>query len=321
MMVVTLILLLVMSWTPNTMVVAFGVAATRPLSSSTTPTLGRLHPVSTTTFSSTSTVLWQKEPSSSRRQASSNSDHDNTGSLQENPTETVEPAAQFDPLWMEERSQAVESQQRRNTGLLGALGVASWQLYRITLYTPAGFVRLPTTQYIAALGSPTASSGTNAHDWGYWRQDPGPRGVYLKNFDQQLVQRDFVAPIGNWQYNPHDWWIEEHGLIMESPTFPIPAGRYLVTGGREVMTGLTVRLDGTWSLDEGAVLGDVTHLPCRSARYQPILSSSSSETAAVATPQQANVADFPVRPGAPMPAIAGTTKQDYAVLFLIGKAA
>ena len=44
-------------------------------------------------------------------------------------------------------------------------------------------------------------------------------------------------------------------------------GKYLVTGDREVTTVLTVQADGTnWELLEGT-LHDVTHLPCRSARY------------------------------------------------------
>jgi len=101
---------------------------------------------------------------------------------------------------------------------------------------------------------------------------------------------------------------------METPDFPVPPGRYLVTGGREVTTGLTIRRDGSWKLDdESATLYDVTHLPCRSARYTPLDDS--------VTPRNANFADFPVRPGARMPAIPGTQQQDYAVLFLIGKEA
>lgn len=100
---------------------------------------------------------------------------------------------------------------------------------------------------------------------------------------------------------------------MESPTFPLPAGRYLVTGGRAVTTGLTVDEKGSWKLDEGS-LYDVTHLPCRAARYNP----SSSEEGG--SPAAARLSDFPVKPGAIMPSIPGTNKQDYAVLFIIGKA-
>ena len=48
---------------------------------------------------------------------------------------------------------------------------------------------------------------------------------------------------------------------------------YLVTGGRFVTTVLTIANQGTtWSLDakDGATLYDVTHLPCRAARYEPL---------------------------------------------------
>ncbi len=78
-----------------------------------------------------------------------------------------------------------------------------------------------------------------------------------------------VAPKG-WQFDKKDWWLEEHGLIMEKPDFPMPPGRYMVTGGREVTTVLTVDADGGWKLDNGAKLYDVTHLPCRSARYTQV---------------------------------------------------
>ena len=76
-------------------------------------------------------------------------------------------------------------------------------------------------------------------------------------------------------------------------------------------TVLTVHDDGTWELAEGTLL-DVTHLPCRSARYTP------SGTSAVCSPAQANLKDFPVEPGAAMPAVSGCSKQDYAVLFVVG---
>ena len=61
---------------------------------------------------------------------------------------------------------------------------------------------------------------------------------------------------------------------MENPDFPVPAGKYIVTGNREVVTMLTVHpidKDGTarWELEDGAKLYDVTHLACRSARYTP----------------------------------------------------
>ena len=65
---------------------------------------------------------------------------------------------------------------------------------------------------------------------------------------------------------------------------------------------------GTWALDGGAKLYDVTHLPCRAARYTPSTPSAS--------PANANVRDFPVTPGALMPAVEGCHKQDYHVVFV-----
>ena len=82
-------------------------------------------------------------------------------------------------------------------------------------------------QYIAALGDPHATSGATAQTWGLWRQDPGPRGVSLARYES--LKAKGVAPAG-WKFDSADWWLEEHGLIMEPPSFPIPAGTYLVTG-------------------------------------------------------------------------------------------
>ncbi|HUV23229.1 MAG TPA: hypothetical protein VMZ32_15640, partial [Gammaproteobacteria bacterium] len=56
------------------------------------------------------------------------------------------------------------------------------------------------TQFIAALGDPTASSGSGAQTWGLWRKDPGPRGVWLNNFEQQLVISGGVAP-ASWKFD------------------------------------------------------------------------------------------------------------------------
>ncbi len=94
---------------------------------------------------------------------------------------------------------------------------------------------------------------------------------------------------------------------MESPEFPLPSGKYVVTGGRETTAVLVVDGD-KWELLDGATLHDVTHLPCRSARYRP--------ESADASPANARVSDFPVTPGAEMPVINGCSKQDYAVLFV-----
>ncbi len=173
------------------------------------------------------------------------------------------------------------------------------------------------TQFIAALGDPAATSGIGAEAWGLWPVDPGPRGVRLENFEQ-LNAAGGVAP-AQWKFDSTDFWLEEHGLIMEKPDFPLPAGKYMVTGDREVTTMLTIHPvdeDGAhrWELDDGATLYDVTHLPCRSARYTPATSGRACG------PDTADRTAFPVAPGASMPAIEGCNKQDYAVLFVIGMA-
>jgi hypothetical protein len=179
---------------------------------------------------------------------------------------------------------------------------------------PMKFKRVP-LQFIAALGDPSASAGSGAQNWGIWRIDPGPRGVRLEGF-ARLEAAGGVAP-AKWQFDRKDWWLEEHGLIMEAPDFPLPAGKYLVTGDREVTTVLTIHAkdkDGAqrWELADGAKLYDVTHLPCRSARYTP------ASPDAVCSPAKARQREFPVTPGAAMPAVADCKKQDYAVLFVIG---
>ena len=178
------------------------------------------------------------------------------------------------------------------------------------------FKRIP-TQFIAALGDPGATSGNGAQSWGLWRLDPGPRGVWLKNYEQ-LEAAGGVTP-AQWKFDSTDWWLEENGLIMEEPDFPLPPGKYMVTGGREVTTMLTVHPtdkdgDRRWELDRGANLYDVTHLRCRSARYTPAAGDNSC------SPARANKAAFPVTPGGLMPAVEGCNKQDYTVLFVIGLA-
>jgi len=213
--------------------------------------------------------------------------------------------------WVEE----VDNPSRRNflinaagVGVIGASAVASYSLFSTNIYTPEGFTRIP-TQFIAALGDPKASFGTAAQEWGLWRKDPGPRGVWLRDYQKQIADNNGIAPLG-WKFDPQNWWLDEHGIIMESPEFPLAPGRYLVTGGRVLTTGLTVQPNGSWKLDEGT-LYDVTHLPCRSAKYISVDSGS---------PLTAKTSDFPVVPGGIMPEVKGCTKQDYAVLFLVGKA-
>jgi hypothetical protein len=176
------------------------------------------------------------------------------------------------------------------------------------------FQRIP-TQFIAALGAPDATSGDNAHLWGLWRKDPGPRGVRLDRYEQ-LQAAGGIAP-AQWKFDSANWWMEEHGLIMESPDFPLPAGKYMVTGNRAAKAVLTIHPPGAdgrahWELDGGATLYDVTHLACRSAVYTPAAGAGSC------SPTKARVSDFPVSPGAEMPPVESCNKQDYAVLIVLG---
>ena len=172
------------------------------------------------------------------------------------------------------------------------------------------------TQYIVALGEPAANSGNDAQTWGLWDKDPGPRGCSLKNYKQ--LETTGVAP-AKWPFDKKDWWLEEHGLIMEKPTFPLPPGKYVVTGGRAITSVLTIHpadKNGAqhWGLQKGVKLHDVTHLPCRAARYTPAENNSCS-------PDTVEKKSFPVAPGTIMPAVKGCNKKDYAVLFVIGVAA
>jgi len=169
-------------------------------------------------------------------------------------------------------------------------------------------------QYIAALGDPKATSGSGAQAWGLWSQDPGPRGCKLDRYPE--LKASGVAP-AQWKFDVEDWWLEEHGLIMEKPTFPLPAGKYLVTGDRTVTTVLTIQpkdKDGNqrWELADRATLYDVTHLGCRSARYTPATAKNSC------SPANARTTGYPVTPGAAMPIVDGCRKQDYAVLIVVG---
>jgi len=233
--------------------------------------------------------------------------------------------------WKEDRVQVVEDAGRRELlinaaagGLLVVSGVAASNLYATTLYTPDGFRRLPRMQFLAALGNPGAHSGHDAGDWGLWTQDPGPRGVFFRDVleadddDDGSGGAETITPTG-WKLDRNDFWLDEHGIVMESPAFPVPPGRYLVTGGRGITTGLTIGDDGTWRLDDSrARLYDVTHLPCRSARYR---SRSSAASSGGDNPMSAiRQSDFPVRPGAAMPAVGGCDKQDYSVLLVVGRA-
>ena len=180
--------------------------------------------------------------------------------------------------------------------------------------SPTRFKHIP-VQFIVALGHPLANSGSGAQSWGLWNQDPGPRGCLLDNYKE--LKKTGVAP-AQWKFDSKDWWLEEHGAIMEKPTFPLPAGKYVVTGGREVTSILTVYpadKDGQarWQLANDTKLYDVTHLPCHAARYTPEKSNASC------SPDKVK-ATFPVAPGVAMPSVKGCKKQDYAVLFVMGVA-
>jgi hypothetical protein len=178
----------------------------------------------------------------------------------------------------------------------------------------ASFVPGP-TQYIAALGDTAATSGNDAETWGFWPVDPGPRGVWVKDYPE-LTANGGQAPEG-WQFDPNGWWLEEHGLIMEAPSFPLPAGQYVVSGAREVTTVLTVSPPDAsghqaWSLGDGATIYDVTHLRCRAALYTAAVAGKSC------TPDQTPTDVFPMSPGVQMPAVEGCSKRDYQVLIVVG---
>ena len=208
---------------------------------------------------------------------------------------------------------------RRSFLLAGTAAAATAALSPAALAQSAGEsqtrFRRVRTQFIAALASPDATAGSNAQQWGLWRQDPGPRGVRLSRYEQ-LKAAGGVAP-AQWRFDSTDWWLEENGLIMEQPEFPVGPGKYMVTGDREVTTVLTVHpltSDSTqrWELADDATVYDVTHLRCRSARYTPATGGGSCSPAA------AQMSEFPVTPGDSMPVVENCNKQDYAVLFVIG---
>ena len=204
------------------------------------------------------------------------------------------------------------------TGLFRRIGLAviapALFLAPVTAHAEASFARIP-TQYIAALGDPQASSGKGAETWGLWAIDPGPRGVDVEDYADLVANAD-VAPLG-WKFDRTAWWLEEHGLIMEAPSFPLPAGQYVVTGGREVTSVLTVEEPDAmgkqaWSLADAANIYDVTHFGCRAALY------TENETGKACTPDKAPMSVFPMSPGKVMPAVEGCSKQDYQVLIVIG---
>ena len=206
-----------------------------------------------------------------------------------------------------------------------------------------GYEKVSPLQFIAALGDENASSGSGAESWGLWQTDPGPQGLSLQDYKHGNAIRP------TW-LDDTDFFLDENAIIMPMPQFPLPAGKYLVTGARTVTTGLTIDNEGNWKLDDGK-LYDVTHLPCRAARYQRVEGEDGSPARVKG--------GFPVRPGGLMPSkliylchdvassslkfiehqicvcsrylclyslipkqtvdVAGTDKQIYSVLFIIGK--
>ena len=176
----------------------------------------------------------------------------------------------------------------------------------------AGRIR---TQYIAALGAEGATSGTGAETWGLWKEDPGPIGVWLRLY-QTLQKAGNFAPAG-WRFDIDDWWLDENGLIMKAPEFPIPAGQYFITNGEEHFSLLTIEdpdAEGkqSWSLSDDKKLANVTHGPCRSARYTPEGESGTC------SPEYADRYAFPLKPRESPPLVSGCTRKNYAVLIVIG---
>ena len=166
------------------------------------------------------------------------------------------------------------------------------------------------SQYIAALGPADATSGDNAHTWGHWPVDPGPIGVWLRDFDK-LEANDGIGPKG-WKFNPDDWWLDENGLIMMSPNFPMPSGRFLVTNAINTVALLTVDAPNSagqqaWTLSDGRTLDDVTHKKCRSARYRP------AQEGARCSPADAPQSVFPLAPDDDPPEVGECERVVYAV--------
>lgn len=169
------------------------------------------------------------------------------------------------------------------------------------------------TQFVAAdpgMLSASMNHGTGASKWGIWRKDPGPRGVRFSKHNPTALNNLMsakTAPAG-WKFDADEWWLEEHGLVMEKPDFPLPSGSYKLdwlNGASRRGDSIVLTIDGdSWKLDGDHTLHDVTHLPCRSAAYTGC------------SPKSIDMNNFPVTPGACMPEVTGCRKTDYAVLFV-----
>lgn len=207
-----------------------------------------------------------------------------------------------------------KSRLTRRQWLASALGFVA-SAAALPLAAQSKLMRRIPLQYIAALAPEGAKSGTGAETWGFWSVDPGPIGVWLK-FYKVLQKAGNIAPSG-WRFDIDDWWLDENGLIMKAPKFPMPAGEYYVTNGEEHISLLTVEepdAEGkqAWSLSDDKTIANVTHGPCRSARYTPEGASGTC------SPADANIDAFPLKPGESPPPVRGCKRKNYAVLIVFG---
>ena len=176
------------------------------------------------------------------------------------------------------------------------------------------FRRIP-TQFIAALAGAEENAGTGAENWGLWRSDPGPIGVHLSEYEA-MRKAGGRGPTG-WVFDEDDWWLDENGLLMHPPEFPMPAAQFFVTDGESGVGLLTVEPPDAngrqaWALSEGITIGTVTHGPCRSGRYRPKGASGSC------SPANAPLSIFPLELGAEPPEVQGCDRLEYAVLIVFG---
>ena len=56
----------------------------------------------------------------------------------------------------------------------------------------------------------------------------------------QALQKAGNIALSGWRFDIDDWWLDENGLIMKAPEFPIPARQYYVTSGEGNICLLTV---------------------------------------------------------------------------------
>lgn len=203
-----------------------------------------------------------------------------------------------------------------SAGLGATLGAAALSFTLPAFGQNVRFNRVA-SQYIAALGPEDATEGDNAHTWGHWATDPGPIGVWLRDFETMQATGG-IGPTG-WKFDKDDWWLDENGLLMKAPVFPMPAGMFLVTNGTDNIAMLTVDEPDSagkqgWRLSNERTLLDVTHLKCRSARYRP------ASDGADCTPANADQAAFPLPPAQDPPAVENCDRQVYAVPIIFAVA-